>query len=343
VELELETTAQGEPMVMKIKGESVKVLYRRSQAEMLITPGELEELHHEGIPMHFMISPKAYVDDGHGQVKAMRFVRTQLGDPDSSGRRKPVEVPGLGVRDPGRYRAAGHRPVPRHVVDQRRAAARAGGQGPVAEERARADRTAVDKVFAAGDFATGASSLIQAIAHGKDSARAVDRFLMGADRLAEVAVIEDVTQTARIREMDYVDRQPMPMLPLEQRDLTAEVEKGFTPPLAVDETQRCYFCHFKFEIDSDKCIYCDWCIKAKPRPDCIVKVSELIYDAEERIVGFTRARNTNDTKLIWINQADCIRCGACVDACPVDAISIQKVNRRTVRACDGAQTVDLFT
>jgi NADPH-dependent glutamate synthase beta subunit-like oxidoreductase len=92
--LELETTAQGEPMVMKIKGESVKVLYRRSQAEMLITPGELEELHHEGIPMHFMISPKAYVDDGHGQVKAMRFVRTQLGDPDSSGRRKPVEVPG---------------------------------------------------------------------------------------------------------------------------------------------------------------------------------------------------------------------------------------------------------
>ena len=342
VELELETTPQGEPMLMKLKGESVKVLYRRSQAEMLITPGELEELHHEGIPMHFMISPQAYVDDGHGRVKAMRFVRTQLGDPDASGRRKPVEVPGSEFEIPAdtvllatgqfpdtSWISAAHRPA---LVDKDQWL-----------KSGRAQQTAVDKVFAAGDFATGASSLIQAIAHGKDSARAVDRFLMGADRLAEVAVIEDVTQTARIREMDYVARQPMPMLPLEQRDLTAEVEQGFTPPLAVDETQRCYFCHFKFEIDSDKCIYCDWCIKAKPRPDCIVKVSELIYDAQERIVGFTRARNTNDTKLIWINQADCIRCGACVDACPVDAISIQKVNRRTVRACDGAQTVSLFT
>jgi ferredoxin len=203
----------------------------------------------------------------------MRFIRTQLGDPDSSGRRKPVEVPGSEFEIPADtvLLATGQFPDTSWISD--RAAARAGGQGPVAEER-RAQTTAVDKVFAAGDFATGASSLIQAIAHGKDSARAVDRFLMGADRLAEVAVIEDVTQTARIREMDYVDRQPMPMLPLEQRDLTAEVEKGFTPPLAVDETQRCYFCHFKFEIDSDKCIYCDWCLKAKPRADCIVRARE---------------------------------------------------------------------
>ena len=341
VELELETTERGEPMVMKIRGESVKVLYRRSQAEMLITPGELEELHHEGIPMHFMVSPKAYVDDGAGRVKAMRFVRTQLGDPDASGRRKPVEVPGSEFEIPADtvLLATGQFPDTSWI---------AGAQHDALVDQdqwlksGRKHRTAVPKVFAAGDFATGASSLIQAIGHAKQCAREVDRFLMGADRLADVAVVDDVPATGRIREMDYVDRQPMPALPLERRDLTAEVERGFSPGLAVDETQRCYLCHFKFEIDQDKCIYCDWCIKAKPRPDCIVKVSELIYDAGDRIVGFTRARNTNETKLIWINQADCIRCGACVDACPVDAISIQKVNRRTVRASDGAQTVDLF-
>lgn len=340
VELELETTEQGEPALLKIKGESVKVLYRRSQAEMLITPGELEELHHEGVPMHFMISPQAYVGDAHGHVKAMRFVRTELGDPDASGRRKPVEVPGSEFEIPADtvLLATGQFPDTAWIGAEHRAALVDKDQWL---KSGREVRTAVDKVFAAGDFATGANSLIQAIAHAKQAARAVDRFLMGEDRLAEVAVIEDVTQTARIREMDYVDRQPMPALKLEARDLTAEVEQGFSAPLAVDETQRCYFCHFKYEIDPDKCIYCDWCIKAKPRPDCIVKVSELVYDAGERIVGFVRARTTNETKLIWINQADCIRCGACVDACPVDAISIQKVNKRTVRKGDGAQTVDL--
>ncbi|OQW96193.1 MAG: hypothetical protein BWK77_05940 [Verrucomicrobia bacterium A1] len=85
-------------------------------------------------------------------------------------------------------------------------------------------RTALAKLFVAGDFATGASTLIQAIAHGKDCARRVDAFLMGAERLREVARIEDVETTGRIREMDYVPRQPMPSLPVAQRTLEAEVE-----------------------------------------------------------------------------------------------------------------------
>jgi formate hydrogenlyase subunit 6/NADH:ubiquinone oxidoreductase subunit I len=58
-------------------------------------------------------------------------------------------------------------------------------------------------------------------------------------------------------------------------------------------------------------------------------------------ITLSRARSSESTKLIWINQADCIRCNACVEACPVDAISIQKVNRRTIRVADEAQTVDL--
>lgn len=342
VELELETTEQGEPVIMKPKGESVKVLYRRSQAEMLITPGELEELGHEGIPMHFMVSPKAYVDDGHGRVKAMRFVRTQLGDPDASGRRKPEEIPGSEFEVPAEtvLLATGQFPdtvwieggLREQLVDQDQWL-----------KSGRRQQTAVAKVFTAGDFATGARTLIEAIAHAKECARQVDQFLMGEVRLRDVAVIEDVAVTGRIREMDYVERQPMPTLPLPKRTLVAEVEQGFTPELAVDETQRCYLCHYKFEIDQDTCIFCDWCIKAKPRPDCIVKVSNLIYDAQDRIAGYTRALTAETTKLIWINQADCIRCGACVDACPVDAISIQKVNKRQVRASDEAQTVDLPT
>jgi ferredoxin len=118
----------------------------------------------------------------------------------------------------------------------------------------------------------------------------------------------------------------MPVLPPGKRDLAAEVERGFTPALARDEAQRCYRCFFKYEIDSDKCIYCDWCIKAKPRPRCILRVRALCYDDDGRITGWEEARSSDETYLVWINQEDCIRCGACVDACPVDAISLQKVN-----------------
>jgi formate dehydrogenase major subunit len=340
IELDLVKTENGEPILMRPRGESVKVLYRRSQAEMLITPGELEELNYEGIPMYFMVAPKAFIGDESGHVRAMRFARTELSEPDASGRRKPVEIPGSEFEIPADtvLLATGQFPGTEWI------------EGALREKLVDKDEwllsgrkhtTAIDKIFVAGDFATGASSLIQAIAHAKETARHVDRFLMGVDRLKDVAVIEDVQQTGRIREMDYVNRQPMPTLPLEKRSLTAEVEMGYDKALATDETQRCYLCHFKYEIDPDKCIYCDWCLKAKPRPDCIVKVSELIYDSQDRIVGYTRAKNSETTKLIWINQADCIRCGACVDACPVDAISIQRVSKRTIRASDEAATVDL--
>ena len=340
VELELENERDGQPALLKRKGESVKVLYRRSQAEMLITPGELEELGHEGIPMHFMIAPVAFVGDAAGRVCAMRFVRTEMGAPDASGRRRPVEIPGSEFEIPADtvLLATGQFPDTKWIDTELRDQL-VDHEGWLKSGRATA--TALPGVFAAGDFATGASSLIQAIGHAKVCARHVDKFLMGADRLRDVALIEDVTQTGRIREMDALPRGPMPMLSLEQRTASTEVEQGLTRDGAETETQRCYLCHYKFEIDPDRCIYCDWCIKAKPRPDCIIKVSSLTHDHAGRFVEFQRAKGTEDTHLIWINQADCIRCHACVDACPVDAISLQRVSLHQQRLVDGAPAKDL--
>ncbi len=333
VELELETTRQGEPSLIKLKGESVKVLYRRSQCEMLITPGELEELEHESIPMHFMVSPVSYIEK-NGRVGAMRFIRTELGEPDASGRRRPVEIPGSEFELPADtvLLATGQFPDTSWIDEELQKLL-------VAPDKwlksGSSSQTAHPRIFVAGDFATGASSLINAIGHAKRCALAVDNFLMGTERLKEAALIEDATATGRIREMDYVPRQKMPVLGKEARTLAAEVELGFNEELAVDETQRCYLCHYKFEIDPDACIYCDWCIKAKPRPECIVKISSLTYDEQGRIVEYHKAKDTESTREIWINQADCIRCGACVDACPVDAISIQKVSLCTVKVGQG--------
>ncbi|MDE0839598.1 MAG: FAD-dependent oxidoreductase, partial [Kiritimatiellae bacterium] len=71
---------------------SVRVCYRRSQNEMLVTPGEVEELENESIPMEFMVSPQAYDVSDNDTVTGMRFTRTTLGEPDDSGRRRPEPV-----------------------------------------------------------------------------------------------------------------------------------------------------------------------------------------------------------------------------------------------------------
>ncbi len=323
VEVETEDALVAESTV-PMSAERVRVWYRRSMEEMLVTPGEIEELQHEGIPMEFMVAPKAYVGR-EGRVVGMRFVRTCLGEPGADGRRRPVEVPGSEFEVPVDtvLLATGQFPDTQWIDAELR-------QELVAPDGWLASgggcRTAIPKLFVAGDFAQGANSLIQAIGHAKRTARAVDRFLTGQTRLADQVQIEDATDSGRLREMDFVPRQPMPCLPLEQRELTAEVETGYAAELAIDETQRCYRCHYKYEIDPDKCIYCDWCIKVKPRPNCILRVKQLHDDDDGRIVGYEEAKRTQDATLIWINQEDCIRCGACVAACPVDAISVQKVS-----------------
>ncbi len=317
----------------RLGAESVRVLYRRSVREMLITPGELEELEHEGIPMEFMVSPVEYLSDESGRLRAVKFIKNELGDPDESGRRRPVALKGseFEVEADTVLLATGQFPdtawidgaLRQRLVDADEVMLRAGEHG-----------TADEKIFMAGDFSQGASSLIRAIGHAKKTARAVDHFLTGRDRLKDVVRVEDAPATGRIREMDAVPLTAMPSLAVKDRGFKSEVERGFTKALATDETQRCYLCHYKFEIDHDRCIYCDWCVKAKPRPNCILKVKELVKDNQGRTVDFEIARTSEETKFIYINQEDCIRCHACVQACPVDCISVQKVSKATF-TCDG--------
>jgi formate dehydrogenase major subunit len=313
--------------IMRIPAGKVKVWYRRSVDEMLVTPGEIEELEHEQIPLETMVTPKAYIGE-NGHVTGLQFIRTELGEPDESGRRRPVEIPGSEFVIPADtvLLATGQFPATDWIDDAMK-------PDLVAEDQwlksGTGYATQYDKIFVAGDFATGASSLIQSIGHAKECVRAVDRFLMGRDRIRDFVLIEDAETTGRIREMDYEPLQSMPTIDLSKRDLPTEVETGYDENIARDEAQRCYQCNYKYEIDSDKCIYCDWCIKAKPRPNCILKIKKLHHNPDGTVAGWDLAEKQDEVNLIWINQEDCIRCNACVDACPVDCISIQKATLLT--------------
>jgi len=308
----------------------VRVLYRRSKEEMLITPGEVEDLQHEGMDLEIMVAPVAYLAGDHGEVRGMRFVRTHMGETDASGRRKPEPIPGSEFDLPAStvLLATGQFPDGSIVGDD--------GKELLAKDgwlaTGSAHRTRRAKVFAAGDFATGARTLIDAIAHSKECALVVDEALMGRRRMQEVAVVENAKTTGRTREMDEVPRRKMRLLPVLDRSLRAEVEQGFDRERAAEESTRCYLCHHKMEIDPTLCTNCDLCLNVKPRADCIVKVSGFEYDEAGRIAGFTRATEDDKHPRIWINQSECIRCGACIEVCPDDAISLQKVSLRTVMA-----------
>jgi formate dehydrogenase major subunit len=306
----------------------VGMYYRRSGAEMYITPNEVEAMAEEGVSFETLASPVEVLGQG-GRATGVRFVRTRLKEPEADGRRRASPVPGTEFDVPADTVLFGTGQARDTAWLGARVEAgltHAGDIGGLATTR-----TGIGTLFMTGDFATGSSSLIDSIAHGILCAREVDRFLMGAPRLGEAVEVEDAAATGRTREMDGIPRQPIPSLPAGERSLRAEVEAGFSREAARVEASRCYLCGFKFEIDNDLCIYCDRCLKVKPVEDCIVKVSELIWDAEGRIAGYHRSKGSKDYNMLYIDGSKCIRCGACREVCPVECIGLQAVRRRMVR------------
>jgi NADPH-dependent glutamate synthase beta subunit-like oxidoreductase/ferredoxin len=318
---------------LRLGADKVGVYYRRSTNEMLVTPGELEELEHESIAMETMVSPVAYVGNDDGQVTAIRFIRTELGEPDESGRRRPINIEGseFDVHADWVLLATGQFPDTAWIDDDFRPRLVDDDHWLLSGEN---HDTGVDNIFVAGDFAAGASTLIDAIGHAKACARTVDTYLAGEARLTDVALIENAVTTGRKREMDDIPLQVMPTIPVDERTLTAEVETGYVEDTATEEAKRCYLCHFKYEIDNDLCIYCDGCLRVKPVENCIVKVKEMTYDDAGQITGYVRSTSAMDYNLLYIDQNECIRCGACADVCPVECIPMQKVNKRVVKTSE---------
>ena len=139
--------------------------------------------------------------------------------------------------------------------------------------------TTVANLFVAGDYSSGNADVISAIGDGKSVAEEIDVFFSGQSRRRQFLRVDQAELTGRLRDHDLVDLPPMPMLPLGQRGRDDEVELGFDPPAGDIHAWRCYLCNYKFEIDQDKCIHCDWCIKVSPR-NCILRLGELELDED---------------------------------------------------------------
>ena len=156
-------------------GADTHIVYRRSESEL---PARVEEVHHakeEGIQFNLLTNPTEILVDDNGNVCGMRCIRMELGEPDESGRRRPVEVPGsefeldvdmvimsLGTR-PNPLIAS---TTPGLDINKRRCI--------VADEDG---LTSIEGIYAGGDTVTGAATVISAMGAGRTAAAAMDKYL----------------------------------------------------------------------------------------------------------------------------------------------------------------------
>ncbi len=163
---------------LRLGAENVYVVYRRSRTEM---PARDEEIHHaeeEGIDFRLLTNPVRILGDGKGWVKGMECLRMELGEPDDSGRRRPVPIDGSEfVMDVDVVVVAvGNGPNP--LIPQTTPGLETGKWGNISADE-ETGRTSKDGVFAGGDVVTGAATVILAMGAGRRAAVAIDDYLNG--------------------------------------------------------------------------------------------------------------------------------------------------------------------
>jgi len=161
---------------LRLGADEVTVLYRRSRTEM---PARAAEIHHaeeEGIPFHLLANPTRILGDERGWVRAIECLRMTLGEPDSSGRRRPIPVPGseftLDVDTV--IVAIGNRPNP--IVPSTTPDMKTSEWGTIVADE-KTGRTTKERVWAGGDIVTGAATVISAMGAGQAAARDIDAYL----------------------------------------------------------------------------------------------------------------------------------------------------------------------
>lgn len=161
-------------VAVRLGAEKVYCIYRRSRTE---APARAEELHHaeqEGVEFHWLTHPIAVLNDGEGNVRGMRCVRMELGEPDDSGRRRPVQVEGSDFDfevDTIVY-AIGTNANP--IMGQT-SGLRLNRWGYIDTDETLA--TSIAGVFAGGDIVTGAATVIEAMGAGRRAAASMKAYL----------------------------------------------------------------------------------------------------------------------------------------------------------------------
>ncbi len=159
----------------RLGAEEVHIVYRRSAAELPARKEEVEHAEEEGIVFQFLTNPTAVLEGENGMVAGIRCIRMELGEPDASGRRRPVPVEGsdFTIECDCVIMALGTSPNPLIKNTTKGLETQKWG-GIIADEHGATSR---EGVFAGGDAVTGAATVILAMGAGKTAAEAIDEYI----------------------------------------------------------------------------------------------------------------------------------------------------------------------
>ncbi|MCO6512505.1 MAG: FAD-dependent oxidoreductase [Aridibacter famidurans] len=294
----------------RIGADETTIAYRRT-IDFMQFSGE-EELHHlaeEQIDLQLQVSPvEIVVEDG--RAVGIKLIKNEIGE---GGKMSPVEGSEYIIEADTIILAIGQTAEDLEGVD-------------VKDESV---PEAKGNLFLAGDFRNGSGTVIGACADGRKVGRQVHEQLSG-EKFEEIVEISEVpiASLPRNREHDFLPQEKMPTIPVSARTQTAEVETGLLNEQAITEAHRCYLCHYNFQIDLDRCIYCMKCIDVMP-VDCIHLAKDITV-GEDGDLKYERTKNWEEVEAIAIDNDECIRCGNCLKACPVHCISVSKYHYKTV-------------
>ncbi len=230
--------------VAKRLGKDTRIFYRRTKAEMPAIKSEIEEAISEGIDIQFLSVP-IQVLSSNGQIEAVECIRMELGDIDTSGRRRPVPIPDSEFKvDVDTLILA---------ISQEPDVSVLGGNGLKVSKWSTIEvdpenlHTNIEGVFAGGDVVTGPNTVTEAMAHGKIAAQMIDKYIRGEKLTRKYKVTRPAVQVAAAelseKEAQSLKKQEMSAAPVAQRikDFN-EVELGFTEAQAISEAKRCLRC-----------------------------------------------------------------------------------------------------
>ncbi len=245
---------------LRLGCKDVTIVYRRSRDEMPGRKEEVEEAEREGVKIHFLAVPVKVLNKG-GKVVGAECIRMELGEPDSSGRRRPVPIEGSEfVLQTGMIISAiGEAPDLSFLTEGR--PINITEQGTIAVDLS-SYQTGAPGIFSGGDCVTGPATLIEAIATGNRAAASIDEYLQsGKVAISDESMIENLLHDValgRRRDGGIIAKRPRQspgQLPMPDRKLNFdEVEQCFTHEAAEEEVKRCLRCYrvMLLAVDSKK-------------------------------------------------------------------------------------------
>ncbi len=233
----------------RIGKQDVNLVYRRTKAEMPADPAEIHDAEEEGVTFHYLCNPSRIIAK-EGKVVALECIRMELGEPDKSGRRRPVPIPGSEfLIEADIVVPAIGQAVDLSFLDESFGVETTKRRTVLVNQET--FETSHPGIFSAGDCETGPDVLVRACGNGKKAAFKVDQYLRGEERSpSEKERFDDLFAKIKVYQKDEQigiaggqERQHLRMLDPSTRKWTFdEVEEGFRVDEATREAGRCLRC-----------------------------------------------------------------------------------------------------